>query len=40
MIDGALDGARRRRRMVIATTVILAVVFGALFLALALSYMP
>jgi hypothetical protein len=40
VIDGTIDGTRRRRRMAIATTVILALVFGALFLALGLSYTP
>jgi hypothetical protein len=40
VLDGTIDGTRRRRRMAIATTVILALVFGALFLALGLSYVP
>jgi hypothetical protein len=40
VIDGTIDGTRRRRRMAIATTVILTLVFGALFLALGMSYTP
>lgn len=37
---GALDGRRRRRRHVIAFVVLIVLVFGGMFTALAASYMP
>ena len=39
-IDGALDGRRRKLRLALTFTLLLLVVFGGLFAALAYSYTP
>jgi hypothetical protein len=39
-VDGAIDGKRRRRRLAVTVALVLLVVFGGLFGALAYSYTP